>query len=362
MSETEKTETEKTETEKTESRQTPWDIALEALHHVITHNLWMKVLAVAISVVLWAGLISQDETLTREKTFNDVNVSINGADTMRRNGYIVTSDLETMLSGVSITAAVPQKQYENAEASAYNVRVDLSKINGTGIQEVRLINSNSSTYGRVVNTSPSSVQVVVEDYVIRQKIPVSVNVGTIPDGWYMSKPEVDPVVITVAGPKSVVETILRAKGYLDPSTIEWEEGTVLTPVSFNLVDRSGEIVNNSLVQITSDSTIIDTVLAETQILPTKSFDVTGLIETYNSVAKGYEIAGIRISPETIRVAATGDVLEQLSDIPLESRKINVKNLKETTKFQLKVLKPSEDAILYNDTVTVTVEISPKEEE
>ena len=40
--------------------------------------------------------------------------------------------------------------------------------------------------------------------------------------------------------------------------------------------------------------------------------------------------------------------------------MNVNNLKETTVFQLKVLKPSDNAVLSNDTVTVTVEIEPEE--
>ena len=34
---------------------------------LLTNNLTLKVLALLLSVVLWAGLISQDETLTREK-------------------------------------------------------------------------------------------------------------------------------------------------------------------------------------------------------------------------------------------------------------------------------------------------------
>ena len=55
-----------------------------------------------------------------------------------------------------------------------------------------------------------------------------------------------------------------------------------------------------------------------------------------------------------------EVLEQLADLPLERTTVNVKNLNETTKFQIKVQKPSEDAVISNDTVTVTVEIEAPE--
>ncbi len=330
--------------------------------HILFHNGWMKLLAVLISLLLWAGLISQDATLTRDKTFTGVNVNVTGTDSMKRNGYIVTNDLDELLDDVSIVAAVPQKQYENAEASAYNVRLDLSRIPGTGKQELRLLSTNSSTYGRVVSMTPSSVTVDVEDYVVRQRIPVSVSIsGDLPAGWYMSTPTVDPPLVTVSGPKSIVENISRARAFLNPDDIEWIEGTIFTSLDFELYSRSGDKVKSDLLEVTVDSLIIDSVLIEAGILPSQVYDVAELIELTGSVARGYEIKDIRISPESITVAAREEVLDQLDEIPMD-RTVSVKNLRETTVFQLKVSKPSDDAIISNDTVTVTVEIGPVEQE
>ena len=329
---------------------------LDMLKHVLFHNGGLKLLAVLIAVILWAGLISQDATLTREKTFQDVNVNITGIDTMKRNGYIVTSDLNTLLDEVSVVAAVPQQQFEAAEASTYNVRVDLSRISGTGQQELKLLSTNSSTYGRVVSTSPTSVFVNVEEYVVRQRIPVSVSVsGDLPVGWYMSTPTVDPPLVSVSGPKSVVETVSRARAFLNPEDIEWAEGSVITSLDFELYNRAGEKLQSDLLEVTSDNLMVDSVLIEANLLPTRIFDVADLVETTGTVAKGYEIKNIRISPESITVAARDEVLSQMDEIPMD-RTVSVKGLKETTVFQLKVSKPSDDAIISNDTVTVTVEI------
>ena len=41
-------------------------VTLRALKHLALHNGLLKVIAVVISVVLWAGLVSQDESLTRD--------------------------------------------------------------------------------------------------------------------------------------------------------------------------------------------------------------------------------------------------------------------------------------------------------
>ena len=223
---------------------------LQTLWQLLLHNGGFKIMAVVISLILWAGLISQDETLTRDKTFTDVTVNVVNSETMKRNGYIVTSDLTEILDGITVTAAVPQQRYDNADVSSYNVRVDLSRLSGTGEQELRLLSSTSSTYGRVTGIVPSSVTVEVEDYLVRARIPVSVSVsGEIPEGWYMSTPSVDPPLVVVSGPRSLVSTISRARVFLNPDEIEWEEGYMVTTAALTLYNRSGEEVKNSLLEI-----------------------------------------------------------------------------------------------------------------
>ena len=335
-------------------------ILASATKHIFLHNGFLKLIAILISLVLWAGLISQDENVTRDKTFQNVNVSVTGTEIMKNNGYIVVSDLDEALDDVSVVAAVPQKQFEKAEASAYNIRLDLSKINGTGEQELKIQSTNSSTFGRVVSTSPSSVNVTVEDYIIRQRIPVSVIVnGETPQGWYMSTPSVDPALVAVSGPRQLVQTISRARAFIHTDDIEWKEGTLITNSEIVLYNRTGEKIDSPLLTIMSSGLTIDSVLIDATILPTRLFATTGQVQTTGSVARGYRVSDVKISPETITVAAREEVLEQMTELPME-RTVNVKNLKETTVFQLKVQKPSDDAFLSNETVTVTVEIEPED--
>ena len=334
------------------------------LKHIVLHNGWVKLLALLISLILWTGLISQDDTLTRDKTWQNVNVSVNGTDAMKRNGFIVVSDMDEVLSNVTVTAAVPQKQYESAEVSSYNIRVDLSRINGTGSQEVKILSTNSSTYGKVTSTVPSVLNVDVEEYLIRQRIPVTVTIGgDYQNGWYkdwyMPSPSVDPLLVAVSGPRSLVQNILKAKVELDPETIEWAEGSMLSTGMIRLYDRSNEEIESPLLDITTEGLTIDTVLIEGVILPAKTFDISGYFELQGNVSEGYRVSSIRVSPENIKVAAKTDVLEQLDEL-MTDRLVNVEGLSETTVFQAKIQKPSEDAVLSNDTVTITVEIAPEE--
>ena len=90
---------------------------LDGLKRIFIHNWPTKLLALLLAIILWGGLITQDPTLTREKHFSSVSVSVSGEESVKRNGFIVTSDLTSLLGDVSLTADVPQMQYANAKAT-----------------------------------------------------------------------------------------------------------------------------------------------------------------------------------------------------------------------------------------------------
>ena len=338
---------------------------LTVIRHVVFHNGLVKVIAILISLVLWAGLISQDESLTRDKIWQNVNVSVTGEDTLKRSGYIVVSDLDELLSDVSVTAAVPQKQYEAADISVYNVRLELSRLSGTGTQELKLQSTASSLYGRVINTIPATVNVEIEEYSVRQRVPVSAKIGgEYQNGWYkewyMPNPAVDPTLITVSGPRSLVTEVSIARVIIDPESLEWAEGTLLTTGEIQLFDRAGKPMERKMLDITTEGTTIDTVLIEGNVMPTKTFSISDQVEFQGHVKDGYRIVSTKVSPETITVAARNEVLEQMNEIAFD-RVIALEDLDETTVFQIKMQKPSDDAVLSNETVTVTVEVERDQE-
>ena len=329
------------------------NLLVRGLRHVFLHNGILKIIAVIISVILWAGLISQDETVTRDKTFQNVSVSITGAETLKSNNYIVTSDLDEILKDVSIVAAVPQKQYEKADASAYNVRLDLSRIKGAGPQEVKLLSSATNSYGRVTSINPSTVTVDVEEYMTRPRIPVSLKqVGDEPEGWKLAQMIVDPTLVAVSGPASLVSDITKAEVKVYTSGIEWKEGQDIQSYKISLINRAGEEVEDPLISITTSSLKIDSVTVELTLLPIEYFSTEELIEINGEPATGYRIKNIKCTPENFWVAAKQDVLDQMGKIIT----VNADGMKDTTVVQTKVLRPSGDAVISNETVTVTLEI------
>ena len=212
---------------------------LDGLKRIFIHNWPTKLLALLLAIILWGGLITQDPTLTREKHFSSVSVSVSGEESVKRNGFIVTSDLTSLLADVSLTADVPQMQYANAKATNYNVRIDLSRISSAGEQEIRILSTNSSTYGTVSSIQPSTVTIDVEEYITRFRIPVSVQtVGSAPEGYYAGAATLDPPTVTISGPKSMVDKIVRAEVVLELNNLPQREGTIRKALAYTLLDEN----------------------------------------------------------------------------------------------------------------------------
>lgn len=325
----------------------------------LMHNWWYKLLALLLSVMLWSGLISQDPTLTREKTFSDVTINLTNTEAIKRNGFIVVTDLDDMLlNAAQIEVDVPQMQYDTVQASHYNVRIDLSKINQTGVQEVKITASNSATYGTVTSITPATLEIEVEDYVTRYRIPVSVElVGEAPEGFYTGTPTLDPPLVAVSGPRSLVEKIVRAKVTVDLSTLPAQEGTARTAVPFVLVDSHGEAVESDLLEVTSESVLLDSVVIEQEIYAKSTIALDDLGLVTGTPAEGYEVKSVSVTPDIITVAASAQTLETLGSIYPEGS-VNVSGLSESFTQQLKVRKPSDVTYLSSDSVTVAVEIGP----
>lgn len=288
-----------------------------------------KLLSLALAMALWAGLITQDPTLTREKTFRDVAVTVSGTDTLKRYGFTVVTDLEELLDGVTVVADVPQKQYVSAQASNYNIRLDLSRIREAGEQEVAISATNTSTYGSVVRITPAKVKIVVEEYVNVGYIPVNAVIsGAAPEGFHAGSIACDPAWLTVSGPRSVVEQVERAEVTVELDKLPAREGEVRKAVGFRLLGADGQVIEDDTLQVTSESVLRTNVNLTVELLTRRDVDMTAETLCYGKPAAGYEVAGIIVSPQTVSIAGERSIVEQARLVNTR-RAVNISGAKET---------------------------------
>ncbi len=334
------------------------DKILRRIKSILFENWGTKLLAILIAIGLWAGLITQDPDLTREKQFNDVDVSVMGADSLRRNGYIVLDDTAEVLSDVDVRVSVPQGQYTTVQPSNYSIRVDLSRITSAGEQEVKILSSNSAAYGTVTEINPPSVTLTVDEYVTRYRIPVTVvTEGEAPEGFYAAEPSTDPPMIAVSGPKTLVERIVSAQVVVDQTTLPAREGTQRRALTFALVDENGQVIESSLLQVTSESVLLDTIIVEQTVYSLRTVDLADLGLVTGQPAEGYEIRGVYVTPASITVAGRASALEDISLLYADGS-VNVSGLTESVNKSIKVRQSSALKYISSDSVTVAVEIGP----
>lgn len=339
-----------------------WKLIVQA-GKIVLNNWPTKLLALVLAIVLWAGLITQDPSLTRERVFRDVAVSVNGSDTLKRNGLIVTSDLDALLDGVSVTVDVPQMQYNNATASNFNIRVDLTRIKEAGEQEISILTTNSSTYGKVTEIEPATVTVMVEDYISEGFIPVNVlKVGEPPVGYYASEPTCDPARITVSGPRSLVERVDRAEVVLDQSMLPAREGAVEKAAEFVLLDAKGEEIASDMLQVTSNSVLRTRINVAVQMYTERTISLLdGAVLYTGKPMEGYEVTEVIVFPESITVAGKKSIIESIRTVNARSP-LSITGKKETVSGTIELRTLMNVAAMSATQAEVTVVIEPIREE
>ena len=318
-----------------------------------------KLLALFLALCRWAGLISQDATLTRERVFSEVPLNITGAESLRRNsGLIVLSGLEPENLNVRMRVEVPQREYAFVTYSNYNPRVDLTRITEPGEQTLRVVSTNSSTYGSVEDISPSTVNVIVDEYVTNYRVPVSVNVkGEYPAGFYGGALARDPSIAAVSGPHTVVDQIARISVDYNASSLSPRAGMVRTAIPIRFFDSENNEIQSDLLEVTSAGVVLRTILVEQTLYPARMIPVSSAVLTTGEPAQGYQIKRVSISPAVLRAAGVEDALQAAEQLFVDSP-VNVSGMSESFTASVRAKKPADLVYLSAEALTVTVEIEP----
>lgn len=325
---------------------------------MVSHNFLWKLLALVLAISLWAGLITQDPTLTRERVFTDVPVSVTGADTLRRNGMIVVSDTGAAIGSVLLRVEVPQREYTSVTTGNYNPRVDLSKITDTGEQSLKISTTSTTTFGTVTEVTPDSVNVTVDKYVTSYRLPVTVRqVGEYPAGFYGASPTLDPSIVSVSGPESVVSQIARVVVDFDTSRLPAQAGLVRTALAPTYEDADGNPLDGTLVEASSAGVLLRSIVVEQQLYPTKTLALNALALTTGTPAAGYEVKSVTTTPSVLIAAGDETSLSALDTLFLEHA-ADVSGRDSSFFAEVKIRKPSELVYLSTDSVMLMVEIGP----
>lgn len=340
-----------------ELRQQPLRRFFGRLGQVLMSNWKLKLVSILVAITIWGALISEDASLLREKTFHDVPVSITGMDALQRNGLVIVGGLDAAHT-IQMRADVPQKAYSAVNPSNYSVRADVSRITETGEQKVPIQTLSTASFGSVTWLSSSEITVVVDEYITRRRVPVKlVQTGQLPEGYYATGISADPANVVISGPRSLVSSISTIVASYNQSNLDTVSGVQYSAVPYRLLDQQGQEITSKLISVTSENVLLDTILVEQTIYPTKQVDLnlTGL--TKGQVAQGYAIHGIKADPASVKIAGPLHDIDGIKLLDLTSS-IDVTDLNEPIIRAMRIEKPVGVIYMSESAVYVTVEIGP----
>ncbi|MDO5378792.1 MAG: CdaR family protein [Clostridia bacterium] len=323
---------------KSDGQRGPFKGLRRGIGNIVASRTFLRAASLLAAVVIWSVMVISDGTLTREKTFSNVAVSITGESALKSRGYIVMDDLTELLPAVRMKVEVTQANYNRASGTSYNPYIDLSKVTGVGENELT-VSFSSQLYGPVLECEPSSVTVNVERYITR-RIPVSVaQVGQAPEGLYLDTTRTDPTMLSVSGPESLVSRVARASAKLDLSALSLERASDKMALDIVLEDASGEEIHSDKLEVTNQTVITTSIVVETECVPMREIPLDAQAFVTGTPAEGFELVDVYLEEESLPVATAQEVLDAMTVLTTD-QPLDITGAAGTVEGYVKLRRPS----------------------
>ena len=311
----------------------------------ISHNLAWKILSIILAIMLWSYIVSSDSSITQVKTLANVDVTTTGLTVLQSRDLALLTDV-SQFDDIHVRVEASQASYSRLTNDTVHVEVDLSQVTSAGVQEIELI--GVTTYGKVIQIIPSSVQVVIESLSSRY-VPVNVELtGDVSSEYWYNISRVNPTQVTVSGPSSIVRTINSARAAIDVTEMVSSQ-TRSIPLTM-LGDQGAEI------SATLARPSITEAMINIEVYPCEQLSVDASVNTATSgtLPDGFQITGIDVQPEVVTVAAEQSLLDELDALSFVPIDVSERTNSFSTVAALNTLKDIK--YISSEQVTVTVYI------
>ncbi len=304
----------------------------------LVRNWQLKLSAVAVAVVLYAGLVFSG-------TFTDETIRVRvELENVSRDVFVLTGDA----GFVEVRYRVANDQAFSVSEADFVARVDISGYDMERAPEPQQLPIEVTVLRdgiEVLSTNPEEVRVEVDRIEVRT-VPVEVEPGAIPDGLEIDEPVVSDDEVQVRGPASIVDRVDRAVAFVSipASGIDVNEAVDLVAV-----DIEGQPVTSGTVEL--DPETVSVQVAVTAIETQTTVAVRLNIEP-GSPAPGFALESLSVSPPTITITGLPETLAEVGSI--ETEPISIEGLSESQTFEVALQLP--DGVQLGDGEEGTVEV------
>lgn len=304
------------------------------------NNKFVLIFSIILAFLLWIKF-SSSSSESIIKTISNIPINVPLSESAQQDGLAVFG-----IDDVTAEVSVSGSRLVLGQLSKDNIQIFAQQsaglINTTGNYTLELSakkNGILTDYEITSNVSPRFINVFVDHY-------KSKDFEATPEIKYKSDPKYfsSPVTlsepnVTISGPDSIVSSIAKVcvEGEIKETL---NKTTTLYDLPINLYDENGKKISYSMLSLSStklDATIALLSRKTVKLVPTFTNKPDGL-NIYNSQ--------INISPSSVEIAGSEDVLKDLDKIELES--VNFTKIKDDhNEFDLQLKVPNGCRILNN---------------
>ena len=266
-------------------------------------------LSLLVAVVIWIYVdVSNDRVVTKE--FRDIPIEFTYEDTVLADRGLMRLEEGTDTS-LSVTLEGTRWNISKLDPSDLKIRVDLSTITTTGIQN---LTNYKLVYPRGVSTSDYK-QVDASAYMVRVNIgelnskEVEIRAeyaGNVAEGYTAGQLVLSPSSVEIRGQAEAIEPVSYAKVTLN---LDNAESTVSQTLSYQFYDKNGRVVESSGIHVS-----VEQVQVTLPVNMTKELPLT--INFIESPGASVENVTWEIQPKSIRVYGDADRLRSIDSISL----------------------------------------------
>lgn len=319
----------------------------------LTNNLGLKLISVGLAMILWIIVVSIDDPVIT-RTFSGIEVEVLNADAVTSQGK--TYEILDGSNNIAVSVSAKRSILEKISKDYIKATADLKEMT---ILNSAAINVRTTRYSDMITSiTPltKNLKLAVEDLDKKQLSITVETIGNPAKGYVVGNNSPSVNITTVTGAASKVSRISRAVATVD---VSGRTSNIRTGAEVVLYDGNGDPVNSSSVSVSVKEIVVDV-----DILETKEISVSAAVS--GTTAEGFAYTGlVSVDPETVLVAGSGTVFNNLESIVIPAEDISIDGITEDKSFVLNITDYLPSGIRladsgYDGSVTVTAYVGKLE--
>ena len=273
--------------------------ALIKIKESLTNNVGIKISAVMIAAIVWLAVININDP-EKTKVIYNIPVTVTNEEVITDMGMVYNLESKNT---VNITVSGKRSIVSPLSAEDFVATASLKELSKVNAVPVEVSAKKNSISGKitVVKQSVQTATVNVEE-IGKQEFDIEVEFnGKVADGYVIGTYSLSRNTVDVKAPMSVLDRITRvvATCNLDKSDADISQRCKLL-----LYDKHGK-------EIKADNVGMSVRKVDVSVNILKEKEIPIRVNSVGNPASGYEVAGMKLSKENIKVVGTKEALSDL---------------------------------------------------